>query len=71
MLPKPAGSPSLFMLCESCFWCATYLDKAKLIESCPVCTKGMLSSFPIMPDEAFVFSCDEKHGVELDFTRRK
>jgi hypothetical protein len=59
------------MLCESCYWCATFLDKAKLIEKCPVCLKGMLSSFPIMGDEAFVFSADSKHGVELDFTRRK
>lgn len=71
MLPKTVGTPSIFMLCESCFWCATYLDKTKVIDKCPICSKGVLSSFPIMPDESFVFSYDTKRGVELDFGRRK
>jgi hypothetical protein len=30
-----------------------------------------MSSFPIMPDESFTFSYDEKHGIEVDFGRRK
>jgi hypothetical protein len=59
------------MLCETCYWCATYLDKAKIVEKCPLCSGTVLSSFPIMPDELFVFSYDAKRGVELDFGRRK
>lgn len=71
MLPKPAATPSIFMLCETCYWCATYLDKTKVVEKCPKCLTGMLSSFPIMPDESFLFNYDSKRGIELDFSRRK
>lgn len=71
MLPKPGGVPSIFMLCETCFWCATYLDKTKVTDKCLKCSAGILSSFPIMPDESFIFSYDSKRGVELDFARRK
>lgn len=70
-LPKPASLPGIFILCESCYWCATYLDKTRVIDKCPMCSAPALSSFPIMPDESFTFSYDVKHGVELDFTRRK
>jgi hypothetical protein len=70
-MPKPVVAPSIFMLCETCYWCATYLDKARVIDKCPMCSAAMLSSFPIMPDESFVFSYDSKRGVELDFGRRK
>ncbi|HKU50344.1 MAG TPA: hypothetical protein VJP79_10360 [Nitrososphaera sp.] len=70
-MPKPVGTPSIFMLCESCYWCATYLDKTKVVDKCPRCLTAVLSSFPILPDEAFIFSYDAKHGVELDFTRRR
>lgn len=70
-MPKPVGTPSIFMLCESCYWCATYLDKTKVVDKCPICSATVLSSFPIMPDESFVFSYDTKRGVELDFGRRK
>ncbi|HUG97260.1 MAG TPA: hypothetical protein VMJ94_06940 [Nitrososphaera sp.] len=70
-MPKPAGMPSIFMLCETCYWCATYLDKTRVAEKCPACSSKVLSSFPIMPDESFVFSYDAKRGVELDFGRRK
>ncbi|HEX2014640.1 MAG TPA: hypothetical protein VLA68_05365 [Nitrososphaera sp.] len=70
-MPKTASAPSIFLLCESCFWCATYLDKTRLVDKCPVCSTSILSSFPIMPDESFTFSYDMKHGIELDFGRRK
>ena len=70
-MPKAAGTPSIFMLCETCYWCATYLDKTRVIVKCPVCSASVLSSFPIRPDESFVFSYDAKRGVELDFGRRK
>lgn len=71
LVPKPEAVPSIFMLCDTCFWCATYLEKGKVADKCPKCFAALLSSFPIMPDEAFTFSCDPKHGVELDFTKRR
>jgi hypothetical protein len=68
---KAALQPSIFILCESCRWCATYLDKTKVKDRCTICSSSLLSSFPIMPDESFTFSYDEKRGVEMDFGRRK
>jgi hypothetical protein len=72
--PKRAASaapPAIFLLCERCYWCATFFDRTRVADKCPICSNAMLSSFPIMPDESFVFSYDAKHGVELDFGRRK
>lgn len=63
--------PSIFLLCETCRWCVTYTDKSRAGDRCVTCSGSTLSSFPIMPDEAFTFSYDEKRGVELDFFRRK
>jgi len=30
-----------------------------------------MSSFPILPNEAFTFNYDDKHGVESEFKPRK
>jgi hypothetical protein len=39
-----------FILCESCFWSATYFGKFMLPaeERCPICLEIELSSFPIL-----------------------
>ena len=66
-----AGQPSLFIMCEACHWCATFLDKTKARDRCPICSGASLSSFPIMPDESFVISYHEKRGIEMDFGRRR
>ncbi|MEO9319139.1 MAG: hypothetical protein ABI361_00535 [Nitrososphaera sp.] len=72
MQKNPAvAAPSLFLLCESCRWCATFFDKTRASDRCLECKGSFLSSFPVMPDEAFIFSYSEKHGVELDFVPRK
>ncbi|MDP8903491.1 MAG: hypothetical protein M3M86_06985 [Thermoproteota archaeon] len=71
-MPKsPAAAVSIFVLCDTCYWCATFLDKTRMMDKCPMCSAAQLSSFPIMPDESFIFSYDTKRGVELDFGRRK
>jgi hypothetical protein len=70
-MAKAVLVPSIFVLCDSCRWCATYLDKSKASDRCAVCSSSALSSFPVMPDESFTFSYDEKRGVEMDFGRRK
>jgi hypothetical protein len=67
-----SSQPPIFVLCESCHWCATYLDKTKIpYNECPHCSGDMLSSFPILSTEAFTFDYSEKRGVELEFRRRQ
>jgi hypothetical protein len=68
------SSPPIFILCDRCYWCATYLDKTRTPtdNTCPQCNSNNneLSSFPIMSNESFTFDYDDKHGVELEFKHR-
>jgi hypothetical protein len=70
---KKYGSvEDIFILCETCHWCATYFDKSRLpTEKCPMCLNRKMSSFPILPNEAFTFNYNDKRGVELEFRQRK
>ena len=66
--------PSIFLLCDKCYWCATYLDKTRIPidNSCPKCytESTELSSFPIVNNESFTIGYSEKRGVELKFILR-
>ena len=68
------SSLPIFVLCDSCYWCATYFDKTRIPadNNCPQCNanKNELTSFPIMPNESFTFNYDGKLGVELEFKPR-
>jgi len=69
------SSSPIFVLCDSCYWCATYFDKTKVpIDNiCPECSvnNNELTSFPIMSNESFTFGYNEKRGVELEFKPRR
>jgi hypothetical protein len=63
---------SIFVLCETCHWCATCFDISKANnEKCIICGSNAISTFPILPNEEFKFNYDEKHGVELEFGLKK
>jgi hypothetical protein len=52
--------------------CSTYFDKSRLpTEKCPTYLNRKMSSFPILPNEAFAFNYNNERGVELEFTPRK
>jgi hypothetical protein len=44
-----------FLLCESCFWCVSYIGAYRIIDisyndyntNCPVCKTGKIESLPI------------------------
>jgi predicted Zn-ribbon and HTH transcriptional regulator len=67
---RPLVSSPIFILCDRCYWCATYFDKTKIPmdNTCPQCNanNNELTSFPIMPNESFTFDYNDKHGVELE-----
>jgi hypothetical protein len=69
------SSPPIFILCDNCYWCATYLDKTRtpVDNTCPQCStnNNELTSFPIMSNETFTFDYNDKHGVELEFKPRR
>ncbi len=61
-----------FVLCEKCYWCATFFKSSEPKEIvCSKCISKELSSFPITSDESFTFDYDKKKGLEMDFRKRK
>jgi hypothetical protein len=40
-----------FLLCSSCFWCASYLEWGGTVEICPSCINGKVESMPISDTE--------------------
>jgi hypothetical protein len=71
---KPLLPCSIFLLCNTCLWYATYFDKNRLPHenTCALCETNNqeLSSFPIMPNESFSFIYDVKRGLEIEFKHR-
>ena len=66
----------IFLLCDQCFWTVTFLDKTYLKKilvknRCPRCNQDQLSSFPVMPNDAFTYSYSKKRGIEINFGIRK
>jgi hypothetical protein len=79
--PIPKAIP-VFVLCERCYWCATYFDTNRLLKEeevdddnnkvCPRCdTIDSLSSLPIAANESFKFSYTVKRGIVLQFRKRE
>jgi hypothetical protein len=58
----------IFLLCESCFWCASYFNNyRKVVSNCPTCDNEKVESMPISHDEIYTFNHDSKRGVTLGF----
>ena len=69
-----SSSPPIFVLCDSCYWCATYFDKTRIpVDNiCPRCNanNNELTSFPIVSNESFTFDYNGKRGIEFKFKLR-
>ena len=72
---QSSSSPPIFVLCDECYWCATYFDKSRIPaeNTCLQCgaNNSELSSLPIMSNEAFTFDHNPKRGIELEFKPRR
>ena len=57
-----------FLICGSCFWCASYINKiSSVLEACPSCKDVKIESVPISFDETYRLNYDTKRGVTLEF----
>jgi protein-arginine kinase activator protein McsA len=60
-----------FLLCNSCFWCASYYhnssDKNR-ITKCPGCYSDELESMPISSREVYKFDYNPRRGITLEFS---
>jgi hypothetical protein len=68
----------VFILCERCYWCATYFDINRLLKEeevdddnnrvCPRCDAiDSLSNLPIAANESFNFNYTVRRGIVLQF----
>jgi hypothetical protein len=65
-----------FLLCQSCFWCASYTSPflykrmtKETITTCPSCNEENIESLPIAENEKYRFDYDTKRGVTMEFFR--
>ena len=58
-----------FLLCESCFWCASSIYLVSMDWICPVCNNNSkIESIPIENNEMYKFDYNQRHGVILEFS---
>jgi hypothetical protein len=58
-----------FVICNSCFWCASLYSDSRTIK-CPLCNSyGNLESIPISTNESFTFDYHSRTGIVLEFSR--
>lgn len=62
------GFQPYFLICKSCFWCASCVyDPYRLIK-CPICNENTtIDSIPLSNHEAFRFDYDSRRGVTVEF----
>ena len=68
-----------FIICQSCFWCASCLSSQILstiaetndfpLLKCPSCIDGNTESIPIAENEGYRFYYDTKRGLTMEFLR--
>ena len=63
-----------FLICQTCFWCASYIDMMGNIEdlpykACPSCNNTEIESLPILNNEHYHFQYMPTRGVVLEFLR--
>ena len=63
-----------FLICQRCFWCASYVDiMGNMYDSpykaCPTCNDNRIESLPILYNEHYHFEYTTTRGVTLEFLR--
>jgi hypothetical protein len=58
-----------FLLCNSCFWCATYLNLRSFgIIECPSCDENTIEWMPLHANDVYSFDYNPVTGVVLEFS---
>ena len=63
-----------FVICNSCYWCASYfsidyLDSSSQVLRCHVCNSHNTELIPISSNESFRIKYNITRGMELEFYR--
>lgn len=57
-------------LCDTCYWCATFLINTTPVK-CPYCNSIKLDSIPVSHNEICKFKYDPTRGVTMEFSTRE
>ncbi len=65
-------SGKYFMICQTCFWCASYIDIIDNIDAlhykvCPICNHTTIELLPISNGEHYRFENSTTRGIILEF----
>ncbi len=55
-----------FLICDDCFWCASYLDP-RSVTACPSCKSSMIEDMPVSANERYTFDRNTREGMLLGF----
>jgi hypothetical protein len=64
-------SRKYFMICQTCFWCASYIDIMGNIDAltynvCPTCNHTTIELLPLSNDEHYRFENSATRGIILE-----
>jgi hypothetical protein len=63
------GSKRHFVICNSCFWCASLYSDSRTVK-CPLCNSySNLELIPLSKNESFKFDYHSRTGIVLEFSR--
>ncbi len=58
-----------FILCNSCFWCASYLNLSSFgVIECPSCKENTIERMPLSANDVYLFDYNRVTGVILEFS---
>jgi hypothetical protein len=60
-----------FLLCNSCFWCASYLNLRRSFGfiDCPSCHENTIERMPLHANDVYSFDYNPITGVILEFSK--
>jgi|SRR5215212_219163 len=62
------GAKRYFVICNSCFWCASLYSDSRSVK-CPLCNScSNLESIPLSKNESFKFNYHLTTGIVLEFS---
>jgi len=68
--PSSSKKDKQFLLCSSCFWCASFTGTHKrMITQCPSCNNVTLESMPIFEREAYRLDYESKRWIAREFSK--
>ena len=58
-----------FLLCNSCFWCASYLNLSSFgVIECPSCKENTVERMSLSANDVYLFDYNRVTGVILEFS---